>query len=1293
MKNTKTRSFTGFFNLRSLFAFTLCLSGVTLAILAPHLSKPIASSSPTEERMRDMPVPGEPIQDERLSLEQAEQFWSDRLTYPTGKFDPAWVRAAAAQHAKMTKALPRGSFARLQNPAPIKVPTLLSGAKGSTKTVQNVVAPVPLALSTSGFTALGPSPLQMTGCSGCFNYVTTQARVNAVAVDPTTTTQGSITAYLGSVGGGVWKTTNCCSTSTTWTVTTDDPLIATTSIDTVTIDPNNHNTVYAGTGDLNYGSFSMGSQGILKSTDGGNSWTTLGANVFGPAYNEPPGNYPQYQSVGKVRVDPNNSNNVAAGTKTGLYLSHDGGNTWTQCPTNPYTSQRQDITGLELSNMGGGVTRVVAAVGTRGFPTYIQYDLGLNGANGIYSGNMTNSGCPSFNSIASNANGFVFGTQVSGSPYLTGANMNAGSGVPCNYPYLTAGNATYCGNGATGGSTTNGGTVNNLGRIDIAVAPSNPNVIYAQVGSINWNSSSGCGNTNGCELGVWASIDGGNSWSFMNGSAGGSLTACTGSAGGGDYPQNWYDQGLAVDPANPDRVFIDTFDTFFATRTGTSLFDTTCGYTYSGSSTVVHVDHHALGFVPGSSDILLEGSDGGIFAATNASTTTSSVRPTWVNMDGGMNALEFYAGDISGNFANAANPIAVGGAQDNGSSSVMFSGSPTGPVQWQMGVGGDGFAGQVDPMGTGSTQAQGTITVSAAGTATQQFTIGSQTFTWAATRTTTGTVAVGTSSSTAATNIVTAITADIPSTATAARSGSNVVVTATNGGTAGNSIPFANVNSANLSFNGSGTLGGTRQGDNVGSLRLWESGNSGATARCISNCTQPGASWPSARGSWTGDTQSFVLPINLFRGGISGGDDCGPAGTTSGCGHLVAGTTRVWETIGGAGATVPTSAWYVTNNPITTNMTKANLGNRSYINQVKYSPKFQSVAIVGTNDGNVQIGFNLGTGTQAQANWVNVTGNNAVLPDRPINGVTLDPSVSAANVPVGYAAVGGFNANALPGSVPTPGHVFQVTCQSNCGAYTWVDKTGNLPDIPADCVIVNPNYPQQVFLGTDFGLYFTNDITQASPTWYRFNSGLPNVMIWDMSIDRGSTTLSLWTRSRGAYVYPLPATGITALNLTSVVSRQVHGGAGTFDLPLSTSSRTIEPRDGSGSFTIVFNFDQPVTSGNATVSPAGPGSSVSFSGNSMIVSLTGVPDQNTYTIAAHNVSGPGTATLISASAQVGFLIGDVNQDGAVNVGDTVIVRGAAGAVNGSNFLDDVNLDGSINVGDTAIVRMDSGHGL
>ena len=168
-----------------------------------------------------------------------------------------------------------------------------------------------------------------------------------------------------------------------------------------------------------------------------------------------------------------------------------------------------------------------------------------------------------------------------------------------------------------------------LSRIDIAVAPSDPNYIYAQAGSIAGNSASGCGGGSGCQLGVWSSIDGGTTWNFMTGSAGGSLRSCatggtsgTGSSatlGSGDYPQNWYDQGLVVDPNNPDRLFVDTFDIWLALRAGTQFYNITCGYNgTSVSNHVVHVDHHALAFVPGSSSILLEGSDGGIFGTTNA---------------------------------------------------------------------------------------------------------------------------------------------------------------------------------------------------------------------------------------------------------------------------------------------------------------------------------------------------------------------------------------------------------------------------------------------------------------------------------------------------------------------------------------------------------------------------------------------------------------------------------------------------------------------------------------------------
>jgi hypothetical protein len=1023
--------------------------------------------SDPEELLRFLPIPGGEVSEEAGALSRLEAIWNDRLTYPTGRFNPAWLRQAAAQDARIQRVVPspRGQG---------------KGPKGPSQTTANE-ASSQLTFSATGFTALGPQPLHMTGCSGCYDYGLTEGRINAIVVDPTTTTNGSIVAYAGSVGGGVWKTTNCCNGATTWDVVTDDPLISDISIDTLAIDPNDHNTIYAGTGDLNYGSFSMGSQGILKSADGGATWTVLGASVFGPAYSQPAGQFPQYDAVGKVRVDPNNSNNVVAGTKKGLFFSYDGGVNWTgPCLTNNFVAQRQDITGLELTDVGGG-TRVIAAVGVRGFATTVQYDLGNNGANGLYSAMMPIAGCPAFTSIANNANGFVFGTSVSGSPYTSGANMNAGSGV----------------------AYVNSTTGDQLGRIDIAVAPSDPDVVYAQVQSIAPNNNSGCGNTNGCQLGVWVSINGGVSWTFMSGSAGGSLRNCSGSSSG-DYPQNWYDQGMAVDPNDSGRVFVDTYEVWLATRTGSSFYDLTCGYNGSSAANhVVHVDQHALAFLPGSSSILLIGNDGGMHATTNADATSLSSRPTWFNLDGGLNTIEFYSGDISANFATSASPQANGGAQDNGSMSVTFSGYPTNPVQWQMGRGGDGFYARIDPVGTGT------------------------------------------------------------------------------------------------------------------SLRFWQGNNSGSIGRCISNCTSSGATWTTKNGGWTSDTQSFILPYDLFHGGTPGGDDCPPAASNGGCGHLVVGTTRVWETVtGNAANSNGTVSWYVTNSPSTQNMTKQSLGNRSFINQVKYSPKYQSVAIVGTNDGNVWIGFNLGTGSAGQANWVNVTGNNVVLPNRPVLGIALDPSTSAANIPTGYAAVGGFNANTPSSS----GHVFRVDCTANCASYTWTDKTGNLPDIPVDSIIVNPNFPQQVFAGTDWGLYFTDDITASNPVWYRFQNGLPNAMIWDMQIDRGATTLSVWTRSRGAYVWPLTSEAINKLDQTITFGALPDRTYGDADFSVSATASSGLP--------VTFSASGNCTVSGSNVHLTGAGSctiTASQAGNALYNPAPDLPQSFNIAKADQTISFPAIA--------------------------------------------------------------------
>jgi hypothetical protein len=85
-------------------------------------------------------------------------------------------------------------------------------------------------------------------------------------------------------------------------------------------------------------------------------------------------------------------------------------------------------------------------------------------------------------------------------------------------------------------------------------------------------------------------------------------------------------------------------------------------------------------------------------------------------------------------------------------------------------------------------------------------------------------------------------------------------------------------------------------------------------------------------------------------------------------------------------------------------------------------------------------------------------------------------------------------------------------------------------------------------------LYFTDDITATVPVWSRFDSGLPHSMIWDMQIDRGATTLSVWTRGRGAYVWPLPSGPVVppctrsnvalASNGSSAVATTSHSSGG-----------------------------------------------------------------------------------------------------------------------------------------------------
>jgi hypothetical protein len=106
-------------------------------------------------------------------LIDSELHWTLRQSYPTFEFKPRWIREASMQDAGIQRRTPIGH---------------------NVKTSPDRLKANPLALSNTGFTALGPQPERMTGCSGCFDYGQTSGRVNDIRIDPTTTVQGSIVA-------------------------------------------------------------------------------------------------------------------------------------------------------------------------------------------------------------------------------------------------------------------------------------------------------------------------------------------------------------------------------------------------------------------------------------------------------------------------------------------------------------------------------------------------------------------------------------------------------------------------------------------------------------------------------------------------------------------------------------------------------------------------------------------------------------------------------------------------------------------------------------------------------------------------------------------------------------------------------------------------------------------------------------------------------------------------------------------------------------------------------------------
>ncbi|HEY7475736.1 MAG TPA: hypothetical protein VH679_12035 [Vicinamibacterales bacterium] len=373
------------------------------------------------------------------------------------------------------------------------------------------VAPTP---NSSNWIQMGPTAIPNGQTYGGPRVLVT-GRVTAIAVDPT----NALVIYVGTAQGGIWKTVDG---GTEWQPCSDNE--ASLAIGALTLDPSNSQIVYAGTGEGNFSGDSYYGAGVLRSTNGGGSWTLLGANMFTGA------------RFGRIAVTPGTPARVFAATSSGIYRSLNSGTTWTQLSGGLPTQYATDVvidpttpTTVYAAFWGNGIYKCTNA--GAGTPTWTKLAGGLPAANAAPPGG--------FNRV-------VLGLSPS-SPQtlfaLFSNNMTNAPNPSNNYVidklYVsTDGGSSWTPIPLPGGSIGAQGFYN----INVAVDPTTPDIVYLSGISL-WKA------TRSTTTGTWTIVE----------------------IGGAIHPDN---HALAFDPANHLVIYAGNDGGIYkSTDGGTTWFD------------------------------------------------------------------------------------------------------------------------------------------------------------------------------------------------------------------------------------------------------------------------------------------------------------------------------------------------------------------------------------------------------------------------------------------------------------------------------------------------------------------------------------------------------------------------------------------------------------------------------------------------------------------------------------------------------------------------------------------------
>jgi photosystem II stability/assembly factor-like uncharacterized protein len=355
------------------------------------------------------------------------------------------------------------------------------------------------------------------------------------------------TFYMGSVGGGVWKTEN---SGRTWFPIADDPAtgIPIGSIGAIAVAPSDPNIVYVGTGEPDIRSQHSYGIGLFKSVDAGKTWKSIGLT--------------ETRQIGKIVIDPSDPNRVyvaalghvyRANPERGVYRTTDGGAHWKKILAD--AKDPDDVGAVDLALDVQQPRTLYASLWATRRPPWSVYAPSNMPGGGLYK----------------STDGGDTWTRLSG-------------GLP---------------------------TDDFVGKIGVAIAPSNPNRLYTVVDDLGAAIARGLRAAAGADApkapgGIYVSDDAGATWLLVNNEQ-------------RLWGRGWYFGQITVDPTNPDRAYdinTATYMTLDAGKTWVPVKGAPGGD-----------DYHQLWINPRDGNRMVLSSDQGTVVSVDGAKTWS----TWYN--------------------------------------------------------------------------------------------------------------------------------------------------------------------------------------------------------------------------------------------------------------------------------------------------------------------------------------------------------------------------------------------------------------------------------------------------------------------------------------------------------------------------------------------------------------------------------------------------------------------------------------------------------------------------------------